>query len=131
MNIQEMRKRIHEIIKRHAAGLGCENLCAGGGSDDQCENCQLLVDDIVEALFEDNWVRLPCKIGDRVYIVSNAQWKEPQAIKVEHIRYIDYGDNVSIYVEEISGYGGVIGRTAFPTLEEAKNPPTSPWASRQ
>lgn len=38
---------LHQIIKRYAAAVGCNNLCAGeDDTKDQCENCNLLVGEI-------------------------------------------------------------------------------------
>ena len=114
MNGQETRELLHEIVKSHAAGLGCENHCTRGRTDDQCENCQLLVDDILDTGF----VRLP-KIGDTVYLATPAH-KYPQMIKIAQIRYCDYGSRKSIYVEDEMGYGGCVGANVYMTLNEAK-----------
>ena len=38
---------LHNIVKNFAASVGCNNLCAGkGDKNDQCENCNRMVDDL-------------------------------------------------------------------------------------
>lgn len=60
-----------------------------------------------------NAVELPCKIGDIMYQVFSKTQDKPIAFSVEKIRVMIQSDMTDIYVEEISGSGGTIGRTAF------------------
>lgn len=102
-----MRERLIELIKRIVHPYFAEEIAA----------------DIIE----DGWIRLPCKVGDKVYKISRNQVKECEVVFVglsadercSHFNFVEnYADGT--FYKSYSMVFDVIGKTVFLSREEAE-----------
>lgn len=74
-------------------------------------------DGLADHILADGWIRLPCKVGDTVYVIDRAL-KAINRRKVSEIRVTDY----ELYVASFGSYypSRSLGKTVFLTREAAE-----------
>ena len=102
-----MRDRLIEIIKRIVHSYFAE--------------------EIANAIIADGWMKIPCRVGDTIYVLSNGMIHKTEVIKV---KYEEEAENHGKFVREriyavmfnvLQEFNfSDIGKTVFLTKEEAE-----------
>lgn len=110
MTNDKQRERLVELLEKHCAVAECKAHSQDCTAED-CASC------LADHILADGWMRPPCKVGDKIYIVADVSKK---IIECTIIGAWICGDNCTV----ISDCGIIcncsFGKTVFLSREEAE-----------
>ena len=117
------RDRLINSARPFANSCACEEE-TGVCEFTDCKTCNATC--LADVLIEDGWIRPPCKVGDKVYIISRNKVKECEVVFIgisadEKCSYFNFVENYAdgTFYKSYSMVFEVIGKTVFLTKEEA------------